>query len=73
MEGGEATEAVTLVGNLCTGTDVIAEDLPMPHLECGDLIVSDRKLCVFSCSHDLLVMACTDTRIDTYGAFSARI
>lgn len=42
LKGGEAAETVTLVGNLCTGTDVIAEDIPMPHLECGDLIVMDN-------------------------------
>lgn len=32
-------ETVTLVGNLCTASDVIAEDIKMPHLECGDVIV----------------------------------
>lgn len=32
-------ETVTLVGNLCTASDVIAEDIRMPHLECGDVIV----------------------------------
>lgn len=32
-------EIVTLVGNLCTATDVIAEDIELPYLECGDLIV----------------------------------
>lgn len=42
LKGGEPTETVTLVGNLCTGTDVIAEDIPMPHLDCGDLIVIDN-------------------------------
>jgi Diaminopimelate decarboxylase len=39
LKGGPASETVTLVGNLCTATDVIAEDIRMPHLECGDLIV----------------------------------
>ena len=42
LKVGEAAETVTLVGNLCTGTDVIAEELRMPHLECGDLIVMDN-------------------------------
>lgn len=42
LKQGEATETVSLVGNLCTGTDVIAEDILMPHLECGDLIVMDN-------------------------------
>lgn len=34
-----ATERVTLVGNLCTAAHVIAEDILLPHLECGDVIV----------------------------------
>ena len=33
-----ASEIVTIVGNLCTAADVIAEDVEMPHLECGDLL-----------------------------------
>lgn len=33
------TEPVTLVGNLCTAADVVAEDIMLPHLECGDCIV----------------------------------
>ena len=32
-------ETVTLVGNLCTAADVIAEDICMPRLECGDNVV----------------------------------
>ena len=32
-------EKVNLVGNLCTSTDMIAEDILMPHLEAGDFIV----------------------------------
>lgn len=32
-------EKVDLVGNLCTSTDVIAEDIMMPHLEAGDYMV----------------------------------
>lgn len=32
-------EVVTLVGNLCTGTDVIAEDLRLARLECGDAVI----------------------------------
>lgn len=33
------SELVTLVGNLCTATDIIAEDILMPHLEYGDSVV----------------------------------
>lgn len=33
------SETVTLVGNLCTNTDVIAEDIRLPHLECGDAVI----------------------------------
>ena len=32
-------ETVTLVGNLCTAADVIAENIDLPVLECGDLVV----------------------------------
>ncbi|SRR6056297_1366941 len=32
-------ETVTLVGNLCTSADVIAKDILMPKLECGDVVV----------------------------------
>lgn len=32
-------EEVTLAGNLCTATDVIAEGLPLPRLERGDVVV----------------------------------
>lgn len=39
LKGGEATEKVRLVGNLCTAADVIAEDIMMPPLECGDTVV----------------------------------
>lgn len=35
----EETQTVTLTGNLCTGTDVIAKDIVLPKLECGDVIV----------------------------------
>lgn len=33
------SERVTLAGNLCTAADVIAEDILMPRLECGDIVV----------------------------------
>lgn len=33
------SEIVTLAGNLCTNTDVIAEDISLPHLECGDAVI----------------------------------
>ena len=39
LREGEAPECVTLVGNLCTAADVIAENVMLPHLECGDSIV----------------------------------
>ncbi len=32
-------ETVTLVGNLCTNTDVIAENICLPHLECDDAVI----------------------------------
>ena len=32
-------ETVTLTGNLCTATDVIAEDVTLPVLERGDLLL----------------------------------
>lgn len=32
-------EKVTLVGNLCTAADVIAEDIRMPYLEGGDVVI----------------------------------
>lgn len=32
------TETVTLVGNLCTAADVIAEGIELPRLSCGDLV-----------------------------------
>jgi len=31
-------ETVTMVGNLCTGADVIAENISMPKMEIGDLV-----------------------------------
>ena len=38
LKDGEPTEKVDLVGCLCTGTDVIAEDIMMPHLAEGDAV-----------------------------------
>ena len=32
-------EKVTLVGNLCTSTDVVMEDILLPRMECGDTII----------------------------------
>jgi diaminopimelate decarboxylase len=32
-------ETVSLVGNLCTSTDVVAEGVAMPKLKCGDIVV----------------------------------
>ena len=37
MTAGEREEeTVTLVGNLCTATDVMAQGVPLPRLEVGD-------------------------------------
>jgi len=33
------SETVTLAGNLCTAADVMAEDIRLPHLDCGDLVI----------------------------------
>ncbi len=38
-EEADIKEKVTLVGNLCTATDVIAEDIFLPYMECGDIII----------------------------------
>lgn len=38
-EGQAAEETVTLVGNLCTAADIVAENIALPHLDCGDAIV----------------------------------
>ena len=38
LKEGRSDESVTLAGNLCTATDVIAENIRMPHLEYGDLV-----------------------------------
>ena len=38
-EETDKKEKVTLVGNLCTATDVIAEDIVLPSMNCGDVIV----------------------------------
>lgn len=39
LQGCPAEETVTITGSLCTAADIIAEDVPMPHLECGDLVI----------------------------------
>lgn len=33
------SETVTLAGNLCTASDVFAEDIQMPRLECGEVVI----------------------------------
>ncbi|WP_036730393.1 diaminopimelate decarboxylase family protein [Peptoniphilus mikwangii] len=38
LKDSSQLEKVTLVGNLCTATDVILEDVIMPKLECEDLV-----------------------------------
>lgn len=35
---GAEREVVTLVGSLCTAADVIAEDIELPRLRCGDVV-----------------------------------
>ncbi len=42
LKGGAKEEKVTLVGNLCTAIDMVAQDIPMPHLEIGDIIMIDN-------------------------------
>lgn len=39
LKEGESTETVTLVGNLCTAADVVAENVRLPALDCGDAII----------------------------------
>lgn len=36
---GEPTECVTVSGNLCTSSDIVATDILLPHLDVGDLLV----------------------------------
>lgn len=38
LKKGDCTEKVSLVGNLCTAADMIADDIMMPHLEKGDFV-----------------------------------
>ncbi|KAH0789246.1 diaminopimelate decarboxylase [Histomonas meleagridis] len=38
LKDDKPSETVSLVGNLCTAADVVAEDILMPHLEYGDVI-----------------------------------
>lgn len=35
-------EKVTLVGSLCTASDLAAEDISLPHLEIGDLVIFEN-------------------------------
>ncbi|MCI5851995.1 MAG: hypothetical protein MR009_10660 [Sutterellaceae bacterium] len=39
LKGGPAEKTVTLAGRLCTASDIIAENLPMPRLEPGDIVI----------------------------------
>lgn len=39
LKDGVPCETVTLVGNLCTAADTIAEEIRLPHLEAGDAIL----------------------------------
>ena len=39
LKNGPAEEKVTIAGSLCTASDTIAEDVPMPRLERGDLVI----------------------------------
>lgn len=38
VKPGPAAETVTVAGNLCTAADVIAEDIALPRLDCGDVL-----------------------------------
>ena len=38
-EDGAEKETVTLVGNLCTAADVAAENVTMPRLDVGDVVI----------------------------------
>lgn len=42
LKDSPADEQVTLVGNLCTSTDMVADGIMMPHLEPGDLIIMNN-------------------------------
>ena len=42
LKDGPADEKVTLVGNLCTSTDMVVDGIMMPHLEPGDLIIMNN-------------------------------
>jgi diaminopimelate decarboxylase len=33
------TEVVTIFGNLCTGNDIVATDIELPYLSCGDIVI----------------------------------
>lgn len=39
MNENAETEVVTIYGNLCTGNDLVATDVELPRLDCGDIIV----------------------------------
>jgi len=39
LQESRQKEKVTLVGNLCTAADVIAEDIEVPYLEEGDCLI----------------------------------
>lgn len=39
LNGGAEKETVTIYGNLCTGVDIIAQDVEMPVLEPGDSVL----------------------------------
>ena len=39
MNDNVETEVVTIYGNLCTGNDLVATDIELPRLDCGDIIV----------------------------------
>ena len=39
LKADAPSETVTLVGNLCTNTDVVAENICLPHLDKGDAVI----------------------------------
>ena len=42
LKNDPPSEQVNLVGNLCAGTDLIAEDILLPKLAVGDVVIIDN-------------------------------
>ena len=39
LKARDEVETVTIFGNLCTGNDMVATDIELPRLDCGDVVV----------------------------------